>query len=81
MTKNKRTNWARQKANEVNEERLQSTNQWVGIREEQFREHERSDRAVEKKIVPLNGGTNRTGDDRFHQHPAMIGSFCRTNGW
>jgi hypothetical protein len=80
VTKNKRANWPSQETDKVHEKRLESTNQRVGIREEQFGEHEGRNRAVEKEIVPFNRGSDRTGDDRFHQHSTMLLSLSGTDG-
>src|SRR5260370_2348299 len=79
MTKNKRAHWPSQEAHEINEECLQRTNQRIGIREKQLREHERGNGAIEEKVIPLNGCTDRASNDGCHQHLAIIRGFRRTD--
>jgi hypothetical protein len=54
---------ARKEADSVDGERLERAGQRVGLREEQLREDQAGDDAVEEEVVPLDGGADRARDD------------------
>ena len=72
-------NRAGDKADEVYAEGIQGTGERVRLGEEKLCENKRRDRAVQEEIVPFNSSADRTGDDRFHQHSAMVHGFDRIN--
>ena len=55
----------------IHRECLEHAYERVGIGKEQLTEDQSRDGAVEKKIVPFDGSTDRTGDDGSAQLAAM----------
>jgi len=62
---------ARDEADREDRERFEHADQRIGFREEQLAEDEPGDDAVEQKVVPLDGGTDRARDDGAAQLAAM----------
>jgi hypothetical protein len=60
---------------------LEHADQRLGCGKEQFAEHQSSNDAVEEKIVPFDGGTDRAGDNSSAQLAAMggLGQRARQN--
>ena len=55
--------------------------QRIGVREKKFAENETGHRAVKEKIVPLDGGADRCGDDGAAKLGLMFaGGECGTEG-
>ena len=69
------------KADCVNAEGLQSTDQRIGRREVQLRKDQPGDGAVQKEIIPLDRRADRAGDHRPAQlHPMLeVGERARRN--
>ena len=63
VPENRRADGSRREADRIDAECLQRTNQRIGVREIQLGEHQPGDRAVQNEIVPLDGRTDRAGDD------------------
>src|SRR5260370_3250306 len=53
MTKNKRAHWPSQEAHAITEACFHRPNHPTQLREKQLREHERGNRAIEEKVIPL----------------------------
>jgi hypothetical protein len=51
---------------------LQGPDQWIRIREKQFREDQPGDGAVEQEVVPLDRGADRAGDQCSPQLPTVL---------
>ena len=79
MAEKRRPDRARDKADRVNAKGLQGSDQRVGVREIQFGEDERRDEDVEQKIIRLDNGADRAGDDGAAQLGAVLG-FGKTAG-
>ena len=81
MTENCRANRARKEAHRIDRECLEHADQRLGCGKEQFAEHQSSNDAVEEKIVPFDGGTDRAGDNGPAQLAAMggLGQRARQN--
>ena len=79
MAEKRRSDRARDKADRVNAKGLQGSDQRVGVREIQFGEDERRDEDVEQKIIRLDNGADRAGDDGAAQLGAVLG-FGKTAG-
>jgi hypothetical protein len=60
-------------ADRVDAERLQRSHPRVGMREEQFCEHQPGDRAVKKEVVPFDRGADGRGDHRAAKLNLMLG--------
>ena len=68
----------RDKADGVDAEGLQGSDQRIGGRKKQFREDERGDLDVKQEIVSLDDRADGAGDDRAAQLPAVLGLGKRT---
>src|SRR6516164_5712581 len=60
------------KANKINAKRVERRGQWVFVREEELAEDEACHRAVQEKIVPLDRGSYRCGDDGATELATML---------
>ena len=67
------------KADEIDAKRFEGTHQWRRFREEELREDNARDLAIEQEIVPLDRGPNRARDRRPPQLRAMIALGKRAN--
>src|SRR4029079_2525579 len=63
MSENRRANWPRHEANGIDGEGFKRADPWVGVRKEELCKDQSRDGAVEKEIVPLDGGADRRCDD------------------
>src|SRR5256886_15860836 len=63
MSEDRGADGARQEADGINGECLERADQRIGFREVQLGEHESGHPAVQKKVVPLDGGADGGGDD------------------
>ncbi len=70
VAEDRRTDRPRGKAGAIDEERVQRSDQRIGVREEQFREDQTGSRAVEEEIIPLDCRADRTCDHR----PTQLGA-------
>ncbi len=68
----------RDKADGVDAEGLQGSDQRIGGRKKQMREDERGDLDVKQEIVSLDDRADGAGDDRAAQLPAVLGLGKRT---
>src|SRR5262245_31868577 len=72
MAEDRRANWPRHEADRVHAESFECADKRVRAREEQLREDQAGDDAVEKEVVPLDRGANRARDDRAEQLLTML---------
>ena len=57
----------------IDPECLQRSDQRIGFREIQLAEHQSRYRAVQKEVVPLDGGADGARNDRAPELPAVVG--------
>ena len=72
MAEDERADRARDEADEIDAEGAERRRQRVLVREEQLAEDEAGHRAVEEKIVPLDGGAYRRRDDGATELASML---------
>ena len=73
MAENRGTHRARDEAHCINREGLERPHRGIRIREEQLRENEAGDGAVEKEIVPLDRGADGGRNDCAAQLRLVFG--------
>ena len=73
MAEDRRAYWPRDEAHGIDGKGLERSDPGVGVRKEQLGEDKAGDGAIEKEIVPLDGGANGGGDDSAAQLHLVLG--------